>query len=203
MKITKKEIQEIVDDDSELIGKNNVPKHGSNLETRSNNTTDYNTQISHQPYRYDTLGRFGFNLYPFFEGKEDEIDSLLEELSSFLFEKYKEMLEYYYRNPNKIKPDYRMIKDQDYETSNKKYGFETAKEVLNIIKPHLEKSINNIDENKFIDEKILNNKEKRDITTKKVDSEIVNDNIKKIAGLINKKLSKEEKNNLINLLEVE
>ena len=81
MKLTKGQIQEIIDSDGELIGVNDTPENGSNLETQANNTTDYNAKVGHQPYRYDMLGRFGFTLLPFFEGVEAQDDPLLDEIA--------------------------------------------------------------------------------------------------------------------------
>lgn len=211
MKINKKELDEILDSDGELIGSDSIPNSGSNLETKANNTTDYNAKISHQPYRYDMLGRFGFTLLPFFEGEEDrKSNELIEELASRLFEWYKEILKYYFKNPNKIKSDYRKVSKQDYETGDKKYGFNIAEEILDIIKPHLEESLKdlnenlkeNINENEFVEGKVLNDKDKKEIKNKKdfKDREILNAKIKKIAGLIGR-MENSDRDRLLDLLD--
>ncbi|RPI85428.1 MAG: hypothetical protein EHM34_01810, partial [Nitrosopumilales archaeon] len=71
MKLKKKDLLEIIDANGELIGKNDTPTNGSDLETQANGTTDMNVGKGQQPFRYDMLGRFGFTMMPFFEGKED------------------------------------------------------------------------------------------------------------------------------------
>ena len=104
MKIKKEQLQEIIDSDGELIGVDDVPTNGADLESQANNTTDYNAKVGHQPYRYDMLGRFGFTLLPFFEGVEETgPDDLLDELAKYMYERYMEILEHYYRNPQKLK----------------------------------------------------------------------------------------------------
>ena len=84
MKIKKKDLVEIIDSNGELIGSDDIPTNGSDLETQANNTTDYNAKVGTQPFRYDMLGRFGFTLMPFMEGKENQgqqelIDDLAKE----------------------------------------------------------------------------------------------------------------------------
>lgn len=213
MKYKKSQIDEIVNSDNELIGDKDVPQNGGNLETQANNTTDYNAKVGHQPYRYDMLGRFGFTLLPFFEGEEKETpDPIFEDMAAQLYEFYKEILEYYYRNPQKLKSDFRKYNKEDYESAdnNEKFGWSPAKKIINIIKPHFEDAMkdlddnlkNNIDESAFIGEKIVKkDKDKNELSKeeKKVD-DVQTKQIKKIAGLINK-LDKNKVKQLKNLLE--
>lgn len=211
MKINKKELDEIVDSDGELIGRDSAPSSGSNLETSANNTTDYNAKISHQPYRYDMLGRFGFTLLPFFEGEEGEKpNKLIEDLASHLFEWYKEILKYYFKNPNKLKSDYHKVSKQDYETGSEKYGFDAAEEILNIIKPHFEDSLKdlnenlkeNINESEFVEGKVLDDIDRRDLKNKEdvKDRELLDKKISRIAGLINK-MDDNSKNKILDVLD--
>ena len=98
MKLTKKQLYEIIDSNGELIGGNAIPTSGSDLETQANNTTDYNVKVGTQPFRYDMLGRFGFTLLPFFEGKDAEDINpeevpILKELAKLMYEKFMETLE--------------------------------------------------------------------------------------------------------------
>ena len=212
MKITKKKLMEIIDKNNNLIDDEDVPESGANLETSANSTTDYNRELNTQPFKYSMLGRFGFTMLPFFEGKGDENkehnSKILEELSSFLFEKYKEILKFYFKNPNKIKSDYNKVLKQD-EVINEKYGTEFAKEVLNIINPFYEGALKelddklkeNIDESSFIEGRVLDKKEKKDFTRKKKNFEVLDKKIEKLAGLISKKLDPEIVDKLIVLLE--
>jgi len=155
MKIKKKELLEIIDSNGELIGKNDVPTSGSDLESQASNTTDYNAKIGMQPFRYDMLGRFGFTLLPFFEGKENQSQTeLLNDLAHLAYDRYMEILEYYYRNPNKLKSDFRIISEKDFDSQpddKKEKNFECAKKMIKIVEKHFENAFKepqeNIDEN--------------------------------------------------------
>lgn len=205
-----KEINEIIDSNGELIGANDVPTSGSDLETRANNTTDYNQKVSQQPYRYDMMGRFGFNLMPFYEGKEsvgDDDSPLLLDLAKFMYDRYMEMLEHYYRNPNKLKSDYRIKSEETFETQSehgKNIDMDYAKKVMKIIEPHFEKAYKStkIDESAIIEDKMVSKKSEDEISEKGKDNDIKDKKLVKIAGLINK-LSQNDINKLTNLLERE
>jgi len=214
MKYKKKEIDEIVDSNNELIGNDSTPQNGANLETKANNTSDYNTQTGHQPYRYDMLGRFGFTLLPFFEGKEDEVDEpnpIIEVLAQQLFEFYKDILEKYYRSPEKLKSDFRKVSKQDYETGDDKYSFKAAEEIFDKIKPKFEEAFKeldnslkeNVNEDAFIEGKMLDKKDRKEVVTKKSNSnDVLDKKTERIADLINK-LDKDDVRKIKNLLEAD
>lgn len=206
MRIKKIDLNEIVDDNNGLIGNDDVPKSGSDLESQSNNTTDYNTKISRQPFRYDMLGRFGFTLLPFFEGEEDSIgDEINKELISLLNELYVEILSHYYRNPNKTKSDYRkLVKDRSGCDKMDELSLNYSNEIIKIIKPHIEKSLKTLDENikNGLDEgKVVDKKKEDEMTNKNTENELVDKELRKVAGLLNKKMSKKDINKLVNILE--
>lgn len=212
MKYTKRKIQEIVDSDGMLIGSDDIPQNGSNLESQANNTTDYNSKISHQPYRYDMLGRFGFTMLPFFEGVDDKSDAdpIVSEIAEFLYYKYMEILKHYYKNPKQLQNDYRVKSKLDFKSDeSSKHDFEMANKIIDMIKPHFEDAMknldenikNNLDENKFTEGKLLDKKNTEEFSKKK-DDDIRDKQLEKIVGLINTKLSKKSINKLVNLLEV-
>jgi hypothetical protein len=207
MQFKKKDLLEIIDSNGDLIGGNDIPTNGSNLETQANNTTDYNVKIGQQPFRYDMLGRFGFTLMPFMEGKENQGQiGLIDDLAKLMYDKYMEILEYYYRNPNKLKPDFRLHSEHDFENrpeKGKKTDLIWAKKIMKVIEPHFEKAFkepNNIDEAKVVEDKVVGKKNEDEITEKGDDKEVRSNKIEKIAGLINK-LDKKDIDKLINLLE--
>ena len=212
MKIKKKELFEIIDSNGELIGRNDIPQGGSDKESQANNTTDFNVKIGAQPFRYDMLGRFGFTLLPFFEGKDaDDIDAddvpILKELAELMYEKYMETLEYYYRNPNKLKSDFRMHSEHDFESQpedRRKIDFDWAKKVISVVHPYLEDKDadkKSVDEGKVIEDKVIDKKGEDEISKKSEDKGIKGKQVEKIAGLINKKFDKQDIDKLINLLE--
>jgi len=209
MRIKKKELFEIIDSNGDLIGKNDIPQSGSDKETQANNTTDYNSKIGQQPFRYDMLGRFGFTLLPFFEGKEHNQgqQELMNDLAKLMYDKYMETLEYYYRNPNKLKSDFRLHSEHDFESQpedKKKIDVEWARKAANLVQKHFEnafKEPEQIDEAAVIEDKVVDKKTEDEISNKSEDKEVKEKAIEKIAGLINKKLEKSEINKLINLLE--
>ena len=212
MKLTKRQLKEIIDSNDDLIGNDDIPKSGSNLETQANNTTDYNSKVGQQPFRYDMLGRFGFTLLPFFEGKNaDDIDPndvpILKDLAELMYEKYMETLEYYYRNPNKLKSDFRMHSEHDFESQpedRKKMDFDWAKKVIALVHPYLEdKEVEkkSVDEGKVIEDKVVGKKDEDEISKKDTDKGVREKKMEKIADLISKKLDKQDIDKLINLLE--
>jgi hypothetical protein len=211
MKIKKKDLVEIIDSNGDLIGNDRIPRNGSDLETQASNTTDYNAKIGAQPYRYDMLSRFGFSLLPFFEGVEKEPvnTELLNDLSKLMYDKYMETLEYYFRNPNKLKSDYRLHSEYDFEDQpedRKKMDIEWAKKAIKIIEPYAKKLVDaldepkNIDEAKVVEDKVIDKRNEDEISKKGKDTDIADKKLEKIAGLINK-LDKEDIDKLINLLE--
>lgn len=217
MKLKKKDLLEIIDTNGELIGNKNTPDVDPNAETQANNTTDYNAKIGTQPFRYDMLGRFGFTLMPFMEGEEknEGQQELLNDISDELFNLYVEILEYFYREPNKVKTEFRTIsKMKDGEDDDEtlkgyiKFNFtKYADKLAKILEKHFEKSFKNLDEQfqeniaeaKVVEDKMVDKKED-EMSTKTEDGEVREKKLEKIAGLINK-LEKKDIDKLINLLE--
>lgn len=209
MKYKKKEIKEIVDGNENLIGSDDMPSVDMNADTQAKNTTDYNAKVGTQPYRYDMLGRFGFTLMPFMEGEEknEGQKDLLNDLTKLMHERFIDILKYYYKNPNKLKPNYRKLTAGEYSEEFKKNDNKWAHKAIDIFSEHIDKSLKNLDEQfkeniaetKFIEEKLVNKKEDK-LTKKDDDKEIREKKLKKIAGLINR-LEKKDIDNLINLLE--
>lgn len=210
MKINIKQLNEIIDSNGELIGANNIPSSGADLETAANNTTDYNQKVGQQPYRYDMLSRFGFSLMPFMEGdesKETEIPLVLNDLAKLMYEKYMQTLEYYYRHPNKLKSDFRVKSEETFETQPnefKKMDVELAKKIMKTIEPHYKEKLSgetkNIDEGKVVEDKMITIKSEDEISKKGGDNDIKDSKLVKIAGLLNK-MPEKDVNKLITLLE--
>ena len=143
MQLKKKELMEIIDSNGDLIGKNDTPTVDANADTQSNNTTDYNQKIGTQPFRYDMLGRFGFTLMPFMEGKEDEgQQNLLGELSGLMHNKFVELTDYYIKHPNLLKPDNRKAKEESvgHNEACEKRDIKWAKETIEIFQSNFEKA---------------------------------------------------------------
>jgi hypothetical protein len=208
MKIKKKDLLEIIDSNGELIGKNDIPQGGADKESQANGTTDVNAKIGMQPFRYDMLGRFGFTLLPFFEGKENQEQiELMNDLAKLAYNRYMEILEYYYKNPNKLKSDYRMMSEKDFNTQpddKKEQNFKCAKNMIKTVEKHFEgafKEPENIDEGKVAEDKVVDKRTEDEISKKSDNNDIKGKHLEKIAGLINKKLEKKDIDKLINLLE--
>jgi len=203
------ELREIIDGNGELIGNNDVPSSGADLETAANNTTDYNQRASQQPYRYDMMGRFGFNLMPFYEGVEsvgDDDSPILKDLAKIMYQQYMETLEYYFRNPNKLKSDFRKKNKETFENQSEngmKIDMDLAKKIMKTLEPHFEKAYGKPDkiaEGKVVEDKMINVKTEDEISKRGEDNDIKDKKLIKIAGLINK-MSQTDVNKIINLLE--
>ena len=208
MKLKKKEINEIINGRGELIGANDVPTHGSDLETQAKGTSNKNAKIGTQPFRYDMLGRFGFTLMPFMEGEEKNQgqQELLDDLAELMYDRYREFLEYFYKHPEQLKQDYRKKSKnkttfENDEEVGKKIDYEWAEKALKIFQKHFEKSF---EDSETIDEGVLAekmvDKKEDEMAEKSEDKELRDKKIKKIAGLINK-LEKKDIDDLINLIE--
>ena len=198
-KLTNK-IDEVLDSDNNLIGYDDTPRAGGGLESQASSTTDYNAKISRQPFRYDMLGRFGFTLFPFFEGEDSDKDlEFLNEVAGLMYETYKKTLEYYYKSPNKLKPHHRKtVKDESY---NSEALEKIGKDLQEVLKTLVEKRKNKIEESSVHEDSILKEKNKKWIEKKEKDKEVLDKDIKKVAGLLNN-FDKEELDELIKLLEV-
>lgn len=205
MKLNMKQIKEIIDSHDDLIGDESVPTTGADLESRANGTTDYNSKIGHQPFRYDMLGRFGFTMLPFYEGEENQSQlELISDLNQVIDELYSKILTYYAKNPNKLKSDYkRKVVNNDDLNNNITDDF--SKKIIKIVQDHFERAMDepeNIDETNVFEDKMVDKKSKSDITDKDDDKEITQKKIERIAGLINK-LDKDDVNKIVKLLEID
>lgn len=191
-----KDLNEIVDSDGELIGSDNIPQVSSNADSEANNTTDYNLQIGHQPYRYDTLARFGFLGMPFYEGvdKNEKVNKFINESYETINEFYKSLMNEYYRKPDKLKSEFRKYKDSKFSelTENRKENiFETVSKMYELFDSIVDRNLN---ENEIV---VLKN---NGIMSEKKDNEILSVKLQKVADLINR-LDYEEKQKLIKLIE--
>jgi len=207
-----KYLNEIVDGNDDLIGADDIPTNGSDLESQANNTTDYNAKVGQQPFRYDMLGRFGFTLLPFMEGEDkNEGQAELEnDLVDLLNQRYVDILSHYFKNPQKIKPDYRKhVTDDEISDETMKHSVICADKILKAIEKHFEKSLKNLDEQfkenlaeaVMFEDKMVD-KKNDEFTKKGEDGEVQDAKLKKIAGLINK-LDADKKKKIINLLETD
>ena len=219
MKIKKLELNEIIDGNGDLIGNDAIPTTGTDLETQAGKTSDDNLKISHQPFRYDMLGRFGFTLLPFMESvlKEGEIfdgseflgHPITNEIAKYLYDKHMETLKRYYKTPKSMQNEYRSKSKTDFETDeSSQYEQRMAADILNLMKPYLDDELRKLDEalkenlveNAFIEGMMLDKKTEDELSTKTDDKDVRDKKLEKIAGLINK-LEKKDIDALINILE--
>jgi len=195
---------EIIDSNGELIGTNAVPTTGADLDSQASNTTDYNAKVGQQPFRYDMLGRFGFTLMPFMEGKENqEQQELIQDLTELMHDRFMDIIGHYYRHPNELKPEYRRQSEGKRSEESSKYDVEYAKKIIKTVEKHFEKAFTEpetLDESKVVEDKVVGKKSEDEISKRGNDNDVSDKNLEKIAGLINK-LEKKDIDKLINLLE--
>lgn len=203
MKLTKKQLSEIIDSDGDLIGIEDAPTNGSNLDTQASHTTDHNLNIGNQPFTFNSLSRFGFMMMPFYEGKNDEQSQtqITADLYDIIFGRFSEILKYYYKNPNLLKSDYRKLDDKN-DDIQKEENLKVVEKIINLINNYTDKSTENIDESQVVEDTMIDKKSEDEISKRSEASEIKEKNIEKIAGLINKKLSKKDVSKLITLIEM-
>lgn len=197
-----KKISEVVDSSGELIGSNAVPEHGSDLETRANNTTDYNMSVGSQKFKYNSMAMMGFNMIPFYEGQEDQEtqkqQELLTDLSELMHDRFVDIIGHYYRNPNKLKPDYRKIKEGDHSEESIKYDNEWAIKVVKVIEKHYENAFKNV--KKLDEDFVMKEKVDTEFAKKYDNKELSTKKLNNIAGLLNK-LDKKDLKKIVDLLE--
>ena len=209
-------VNEVIDGDNTLIGANKTPAYGGDLETKASGTTDDNQKKSAQPYSFDSLSRFGFYFGGlFFENDDNENqddsdktnDPMFRSLAELMYQKFLEILEYYYKNPNKLKNDYRELHDKSFDQQPKEkqqVDFETAERVLKTIQPFFQQAIDTakeeLSESVVKEDSVLKDKSKKWLETKTKDNELGDENLKHVADLI-KRLDKDDINTLITLID--
>jgi hypothetical protein len=142
------------------------------------------------------------------EGKENDSQiELLKDLAELVHEKYMKDLQYFYKNPNKLKSDYRKASEGGHSEECQKADIEWSKKIIKLMEPHFEKAfkepideVNSITESKVEEDKLVNKKSEDEMSKKSEDEEIKDKKLQKVAGLINK-LDKKDIDKLINLLE--
>lgn len=195
--LTKKQILEVVDGNSNLIGDEDNTIPVNDKKSTSNLTTDKVARIGHQNYQNDFLGRFGFTFYE----SEDDGNELLMKLSSIMYDKFLETLKYYYEKPDLLGADYKEHFDNNVKKQDKIDGTDQkwANKILDTIKPYMKKDINESD---VVEDKIVKKDKKPDpLKAKDKDNEIIQkDRVEKISNLLSK-LPKDSLDKLIGLLE--
>jgi hypothetical protein len=143
----KQKIEELIDSDGNLIGKDDYPQTGPNRETDAKHTTDYNARVHGQNYKNDFLGRFGFYFYEADEKKEPEV---VEDLARLMYDKFIEVLNYYHENPDKLEADFELHKENNFDSQpeeKQKVDYKWAWKVMETIKPHIEKTVDELGDN--------------------------------------------------------
>jgi len=199
----KREIYEVLDSDGNLIGQDDMP-HSNPNEISADGTTDHNAAIGHQHFAHDFLGRFGFNMYNESEGDDEggSTDELLKEIAKLNFEKFKEMIDSIYLDPNKI-GDYNKLvqkKFEDLTPEESKSDFEFAKKVVALLqgksKKKKEPTLTENEISKMIEDVITKHDDDKSIV-KKSDNDILDSKVKdKIKSLLST-LSDKDKSELI------
>lgn len=197
MRISKGKIQEIIDSDGNIIGDKDTPEVSPDNETQASKTTDYNAKVHGQEDLGKTLwGKLGFSFY------ESEGDNLNIEktLAKIMYEKYNETLDYYHKNPKKLEVDWKKHQEWNFDSQpedSREHDYEWAKDILKVLAPHIKEDLN---EEKVIEDK-LTNKKKNDLISKdNKDNDIIDKKMKKVANLLDK-LTDNEIDKLIKVLE--
>ena len=74
--------------------------------------------------------------------KDYNEDELLDKLAKTMYTKYLETLKYYHNNPDKLKSDFKLHSETDFENQPKEkreVDYKWAKKVMDIINPYLNK----------------------------------------------------------------
>lgn len=190
----KKDINEIIDGDDNLIGSMTQPAGGANKETEASKTTDYNASVHGQNFKNDFLGRFGFWFY---ESKEDD-GIIKEKLAKLFYGKFLQSLDYYHENPELLEKDYNthLVSNGINFDNMDSIDHSWADEAMKIISPITK---DKIDENQELQEELVEPKDKN-LKKEKDDDNELSTKEKKVADLIDK-LSDSEKEKIKGILE--
>lgn len=204
--LQKKNINEIIDSNDNLIGHDEEPENGNDLETRANRTTDFNARAHAQNFKNDFLGRFGFYFYES-EDKGDNIPPIVMDLAKLMYDKYIETLEHYAQNPEKLHKDMELHSEVDFTTQpedSREHDFEWAWDILDVVNKHYEGEAEGdtdaVNEEKVLEDTLQDKKDNKELKDKKEDNALKSKKIEDVADLLNK-LPKNEKDKLIKLLE--
>jgi hypothetical protein len=192
----KRDINEIIDGDDNLIGGSNAPQTGANMDTMANKTTDYNANVHGQNFKNDFLGRFGF----FGFESEEDISDVKEKVSKMMYGKYLQSLDYYHSNPDMLKSDYEKHLSGgniDFSNNMKEIDHEWADAIMKVVKPFMK---DQIDESKVSEDKIVDKNKKAQLKKERDDDHELNYKAKRVADLINK-LPEKDKKKLKDILE--
>lgn len=196
MNISKEKIQEIIDGDGNMMGDTDKPEVSPDQETQASKTTDYNAKAHGQNFKNDFLGRFGFYFYES-EGDNTNVEDMLAKI---MYEKYKETLDWYHKNPDKVNSDWELHQNTTFEDQpegSREHDYEWASDILKALAPHMKKDLN---EAKVVEDKLTDKKDDKSVSDKKKDNDIVDTKMKKVADLLDK-LSDKEIDKLITVLE--
>ncbi len=198
-------ITEIINSSGELIGSNDTPTSGSDLDTVAKGTTDTNLRTGHQPYRYDMMARFGFLGMPFFESAGDDKMKIFDEIDEAIFKNMVDTMAEYYKNPTLLKTDYREIYNKSLNDCPEKIKAKVRKlsdAVMEKVGENFKEATKTtIAESTIVEDMVVDKIAELEMSKKGDDNGIRNKDVTKIAGLINKKLDKKSITKLINLLE--
>lgn len=187
----KREIQEVLDSDGNLIGSDDQPSNNPN-EIGAAGTTDHNAGIGHQHFAHDFLGRFGFYMYN--EGEGDEHASSTNDLLNSIA---REAYNYFMNdedNPTAFEAMEKDMQDFYLNFAKKVIGILNTKKE-DIVEPNLSES----EISKMIEDTITN-KIDRSIFKKTEDNDLLDPKVKvKLKNLLSK-LSTDDKSELIKYL---
>lgn len=136
MKRGKKDINEVLDTDGNLLSRTSMgPENNKNNVTKSTKTTDYNIAVARQQFDQDFLGRFGFHFY---ENEHSDENKLIDSLAKLEFEQYKRFLNFFIKNFSKENLKiWKDVASKDFEhlsKEEKKSDYYNATKVVKALK---------------------------------------------------------------------
>lgn len=185
----KREIEEVLDSDGNLIGQDDKPSNNPN-EIGADGTTDHNAAIGHQHFAHDFLGRFGFYMYNEGEGDDNTLstDDLINDIAREAY--------VFFDGDN---DNFTAFDQLSQEVQNKYYDF--ANKVIGILhgkseKEQLEPTLSESELSKMIEDVITKRDDDKSIV-KRGDNDLLDDKTKgKIKSLLST-LSDKDKGELI------
>jgi hypothetical protein len=216
--ILRKIVNEIIDSNGDIIGKEDMPENDGNMDSMANTTSDKTQRIGHQSYRSNYAGLMGFSVME--DEKEDNskvIEEDAENLKNYKAVKFNQedkergdiqfrVLPILSKNKILIEKTHWLPKNekgiQTIQTGSKWFDISEYENLINKFRKTGAKET--LIESKLVEDKISDEKsDDKSINKEKASSNDVQDKkLKDIADVLNKKFDKIQLNKLVNLLEI-
>jgi hypothetical protein len=216
--LLRKIVNEIIDSNGDIIGKENMPDNDGNMDSMANTTSDKTQSVGHQSFRNNYAGLLGFSVM---EDEKEDNSKVIEEdndnLKNYKAIKFNQedkergdiqfrVLPILSKNKVLIEKTHWLPKnekgEQIIQTGSKWFDISEYENLINKFRKTGAKET--LIESKLIEDRISDERsDDKSINKEKTSSnDVLDSKIKVLADKLNKKFDKTQLNKLVNLLEI-